>query len=54
MAKYKLVNDRLTGALLNIKEKDSNPPLFIPIDTGNIDYQEYLEWAKTNTPEAAD
>ena len=26
----------------------------IPFDPDNIDYQEYLEWAKTNTPEAAD
>ena len=27
---------------------------YIPKDEGNIDYQAYLEWAKTNTPEAAD
>jgi len=26
----------------------------IPKDTNNKDYQEYLEWAKTNTAEAAD
>ena len=26
----------------------------IPFDPANIDYQEYLEWAKTNTAEAAD
>tara|TARA_S200000501_G_scaffold356173_1_gene378600 strand:+ start:754 stop:951 length:198 start_codon:yes stop_codon:yes gene_type:complete len=26
----------------------------IPFDEGNTDYQEYLEWAKTNTAEAAD
>jgi len=26
----------------------------IPIDEANTDYQEYLEWAKTNTAEAAD
>ena len=26
----------------------------IPFDNDNIDYQEYLEWAKTNTAEAAD
>jgi|TARA_R100001460_G_scaffold75863_1_gene116973 hypothetical protein len=26
----------------------------IPIDEENRDYQEYLEWAKTNTAEAAD
>ena len=26
----------------------------IPIDEANSDYQTYLEWAKTNTIEAAD
>tara|TARA_R100000388_G_scaffold39288_1_gene30293 strand:+ start:225 stop:380 length:156 start_codon:yes stop_codon:yes gene_type:complete len=26
----------------------------IPIDEANTDYQEYLEWAKTNTTEPAD
>ena len=26
----------------------------IPIDEANRDYQEYLEWAKTNTTEEAD
>ena len=26
----------------------------IPMDSANTDYQEYLEWAKTNTPEEAD
>ena len=27
---------------------------FIPFDPANTDYQVYLEWAKTNTAEAAD
>ena len=27
---------------------------YIPCDPNNTDYQEYLEWAKTNTAEAAD
>ena len=26
----------------------------IPFDEANTDYQEYLEWAKTNTAEEAD
>ena len=26
----------------------------IPFDEANTDYQAYLEWAKTNTAEAAD
>ena len=28
--------------------------VFIPFDEANTDYQAYLEWAKTNTPEEAD
>jgi hypothetical protein len=28
--------------------------LEIPLNENNTDYQEYLEWAKTNTAEAAD
>ena len=35
-----------------IKRKSDNAS--IPIDEANTDYQEYLEWAKTNTAEAAD
>jgi len=31
-----------------------NGSSFIPFDEANSDYQEYLEWAKTNTVEAAD
>ena len=44
----------MTGKLLNIKRTDVTPPLFIPLNEENGDYQEYLEWAKTNTAEAAD
>ena len=35
-----------------IKRKSDNAS--IPIDEANTDYQEYLEWVKTNTAEAAD
>lgn len=35
-----------------ILRKEDNA--FIPFDEANTDYQEYLEWAKTNTPEEAD
>ena len=48
---YKLVNDPIHGFLLNIKAADNR---LIPIDEANADYQEYLEWAKTNTAEPAD
>ncbi len=51
---YKLVNSSFTGKLQNIKRTDVTPHLFIPLDEANIDYQKYLEWAKTNTAEAAD
>ena len=48
---YKLVNHPMTAQLVNIKTADNR---FIPIDEDNMDYQEYIEWAKTNTAEAAD
>ena len=48
---YKLVNHPITGELLNIRTADDR---FIPIAEDNTDYQEYLEWAKTNTAEPAD
>ena len=48
---YKLVNDPISGELLNIRTADDR---FIPITEDNTDYQEYFEWAKTNTAEAAD
>mgnify|MGYP001254674591 FL=1 len=48
---YKLVNNPISGNLMNIRTADDR---FIPIVEDNTDYQEYLEWAKTNTAEAAD
>ena len=43
----------LKGNITNvIKRKADNA--HIPMDEANTDYQEYLEWAKTNTAEAAD
>ena len=48
---YKLVNNPMTGKLVNIRTATDD---FIPIAEDNIMYQEYLEWAKTNTAEAAD
>ena len=48
---YKLVNHPITGELVNIRTATDD---FIPIDEANTDYQEYLEWAKTNTAEEAD
>ena len=51
---YKLLADSTkTGAKANsILRKEDNA--YIAMDSANTDYQEYLEWAKTNTPEEAD
>lgn len=49
---YKLVNDPISGQLLNIRTADEK---FIPIAGDNTDYQAYLAWvAEGNTAEAAD
>ena len=58
MATYKffkstLVDDTTTEKNI-ILRTDVIPNLQIPFDEANTDYQEYLEWAKTNTAEAAD
>ena len=54
-SKYKLVNNE-DGVTMCIKnyDTDTGSYLSIPLDEANTDYQEYLEWAKTNTAEAAD
>ncbi len=49
---YKLVNNPITGDLINIRTATDD---FIPISGDNTDYQQYLEWvAAGNTAEAAD
>jgi len=50
---YKLVNNS-EGTLTCVITIKDGVYLAIPLDEANIDYQEYLEWAKTNTAEAAD
>ena len=59
--KYKLVNhpteaiqNGLSGILRTVDEFGKTDNTFIPLDNDNRDYQQYLEWAKTNTAEAAD
>ena len=55
---YKLLannTDPVTGETTEstcILRKEDNA--FIPKEEANTDYQAYLEWAKTNTPEEAD
>ena len=55
---YKLVKDPFTNKVVSVLTQtgDSEPyhVKCIPFDNDNIDYQEYLEWAKSNTAEAAD
>ena len=53
---YKLLADRPTefgGGKINAVKRIEDGAL-IPFDEANTDYQEYLEWAKTNTAEEAD
>ena len=45
---YKLINDSLTGNLVNIKRTDVTPNLFIPFNEDNTDYQQYLQDIKTH------
>ena len=60
--KYKLVNhpeiaiqSGLSGILRTVDNEGNVDNSFIPLDTGNRDYQEYLAWvAEGNTAEAAD
>ena len=52
---YKLYNSHVTGKLCSVMKDNGNGRfLSIPISEDNTDYQEYLEWVKTNTTEAAD
>jgi len=55
---YKFIKDDMTGQTVGVMKQtgDSEPYelLCIPIDVENIDWLEYLEWAKTNTAEEAD
>ena len=60
--KYKLVNhpemaiqSGLSGILRTVNNEGNVDNSFIPLDTNNRDYQEYLAWvAEGNTAEAAD
>jgi len=58
--KYKKVNHQVEkeAAVFDSirKTDDADPSVYvsIPLVAENTDYQEYLEWAKTNTAEAAD
>ena len=54
---YELIRDPLFAANTadTLKKVDDNGNVsFVHICPGNIDYEEYLEWAKTNTANAVD
>tara|TARA_R100001198_G_C5054147_1_gene108581 strand:- start:15 stop:398 length:384 start_codon:yes stop_codon:yes gene_type:complete len=52
IADYDDFGKRIEDCNDQILRKEDNA--IIPFDETNKDYQEYLEWAKTNTAEAAD
>jgi hypothetical protein len=50
---YKLITNPFTGKVNSVIRMSDNA--FIPMDTDNTDYQEYLKWvAAGNTPLPAD
>tara|TARA_B100000927_G_scaffold262845_1_gene234014 strand:+ start:140 stop:319 length:180 start_codon:yes stop_codon:yes gene_type:complete len=51
---YKLIKNPVTGTVDQVKKQNGDVTIIIPFNEANTDYQEYLEWAKTNTAEAAD
>ena len=51
---YKLIKEPMSGKVNQVKTESGNIVRIIPFSEENTDYQEYLEWAKTNTPEEAD
>ena len=51
---YKLRKNPKTEIVDSVHKSIEGGTMSIPFDEANTDYQEYLEWAKTNTAEAAD
>ena len=52
---YKFFKNTADGENVSVEKSiDGVCVLAIPLDINNIDYQEYLEWAKTNTADPAD
>jgi len=51
---YKFYKDSCTNQNCGVEKINGTEKICIPFDEANTDYQEYLEWAKTNTAEAAD
>ena len=51
---YKLGKNPLTGVVDQVAKESNGIKHIIPFNDDNTDYQEYLEWAKTNTADPAD
>lgn len=52
---YKFIKSKIDGTTTGLlKSCEGDIVLNIPIASDNTDYQEYLEWAKTNTADPAD
>ena len=51
---YKKSNDENGNLCSILMKEDGQVTWSIPLEVGNRHYDEYLEWAKTNTAEAAD
>ena len=51
---YKFITDPLSKEVNGVKTETSSQVKLIPLNEANTDYQEYLEWAKTNTAEETD
>ena len=49
-----ITNEPSNNILKNVTIDGVTTTYFIPKNEANTDYQEYLEWAKTNTAEPAD
>ena len=51
---YKLLGKGANDDIIPDAILRTSDGVYIPKDEANTDYQAYLEWAKTNTPEEAD
>ena len=54
ITKAKLVKNEFTGNVNQVNLTIDDVVYSVPFDEANRYYQIYLEWAKTNTAEAAD
>ena len=51
---YLYIKNEFNNTVDHVYLTIDNVVYLVPFDPDNIDYQKYLEWAKTNTAEPAD